>query len=341
MPDVVLIVHGQQYSGWTEVLIRRGIEQVAGTFELTVTDRWSGQEQMWPIEKGEECTVTYEGETLITGYVDDVLPSFDAGQHQVVVVGRDKTGDLVDCSAIAKTGEWEGRTLLQVAKDIAAPFGIEVRAETGVGKPFETATLQEGETAFEALERAARMRGVLLISDAQGGLVITRAGTERISTALVQGKNVLSGRATFSARDLYSAYICKGQDAGDDTSTPEQNAQPKGQAGDPNVKRYRPLIIVAENIEDSKGLKDRAIWEAAVRMGRSARPEITVQGWKHDAGLWLPNRLVRVECPYIYLDEEMLIVSVSYRIGDRGTIAEIELCRPDAFKLLPVPEDTK
>ncbi|MGE4406037.1 phage baseplate assembly protein [Pseudomonas sp.] len=338
MPDVILTVNGQRYGGWTEVEIRRGIEQVSGTFELTVTERWAGQDQMWPIRQGEECTLTVDGAVLISGYVDEILPFFDDQEHSVTVVGRDKTGDLVDCSAIAKTGEWKGRTLLQVARDIAAPFGIKVTAEVPVGAPFKTAALQEGESAFEALERAARMRGVLLISDAQGDLVITRAGRERVGTALVQGQNILSGRATFSLRDRFSTYICKGQDLGSDWSTPEQNAQPKAEAKDAGVSRYRPLLIVAEDVADAKGLKDRALWEAAVRLGRSARPAITVQGWSHEGGLWLPNRLVPVDCPYLYLAREMLIVAVSYRLGDQGTTAEIELCRPEAFELLPVPE---
>jgi prophage tail gpP-like protein len=337
MPDVVLTVGGKQYAGWKEVEIRRGIEQVAGTFVLSVSERWAGQNEMWPIRHGEECTLSVDGEILITGYVDDLLPFFDAQQHGVTVVGRDKTGDLVDCSAVSNSGQWQGRTLLQVAQDIAKPFEIAVRAETDVGKPFTTAALQEGETAFEALERAARMRGVLLISDARGGLSIARAGAERIATALAQGENILSARASFSMRDRYSSYICKGQNIGFDESTPDQNAQPKGTAQDTGVQRYRPLIIVAENVSDAKGLKDRAIWEAAVRLGRSARPQITVQDWRHTDGLWLPNYLVPVRCPYLYLDAEMLIVAVTYRLNDNGTTAEIELCRPEAFKMLPTP----
>ncbi|KJS28554.1 MAG: hypothetical protein VR64_23960 [Desulfatitalea sp. BRH_c12] len=338
MPDVRLTVNDAVYGGWQEVLIRRGIEQVAGTFELTVTNRWAGQSRMWPIRHGEQCTLTADGAVLIKGYVDDVLPMFDANQHAVTVVGRDKTGDLVDCSAIVQSGEWRNRTLLQVAQDIARPFDISVRAETAVGPAFKSAALQEGETAFEALERAARMRGVLLLSDAHGDLVIARAGAQRIKTALVQGDNVKGGRGTFSMRNRYRDYICKGQNVGFDTSTPEHNAGPQGKAADAGVTRYRPLVIIAEDIGDTQGLKERAVWEAAVRMGRSARPVLTVQGWQHADGLWLPNFIVPVRCPYLYLDQDMLIVSVTYTINERGTQAEIELCRPEAFKLLPVPE---
>lgn len=338
MSEVTLSVNGIRYGGWKTVEIRRSIERISSTFSLSLTERWSGQDQPWPIEHGDECSVAIDGEVVVTGYVDDVLPFFDDREHGITVVGRDKTGDLVDCSAIAKSGEWKGRTILQIAQDLAAPFGIAVTAEVDPGKPFERSSLQEGETVFEALERAARMRGVLLISDGRGGLVITRAGKGRIATALVQGENIKSARATYSLRERYSKYICKGQSYGFDTSTPEQNAGSKGEAADNNVARYRPLLIVAEDIADSAGLTTRALWEAAVRMGRSARPEITVQGWRHASGLWRPNVLVPVRSPWLRLDREMLIVGVVSLFDDNGRRSVLELCRPEGFEILPVPE---
>lgn len=339
MPDITLTVNGVVYGGWKTADVRLGIEQIAGTFELGITELWADRKEPWPVRHGDKCSLQIGKETVITGFVDDILPQFDATGHGVTIVGRDATGDLVDCSAIAKSGQWKGRTLTQVAKDLTAPYGIDVVVKTDVGAPFATAALQEGETVFEALDRAARMRGVLLVSDGQGRLVITRAGEQRIGTALVQGENILRGNATFSLRDRFSEYICKGQNVGGEWSTPEQNAQPQSApVKDSGVRRYRPLLIVAETIGDTKGLKDRALWEAAIRLGRSARPVTTVQGWKHADGLWLPNRLVTVRSPYFQLDREMLIVSVTYRIDELGTTTQIELCRPEAFSLLPVPE---
>ena len=341
MPEVLLAVNGKQYGGWQSVDIRRGIEQISGTFALTLTERWSGQDEPWPIEKGDACQVLIDKEPVITGYVDDTIPTFDATQHSISVIGRDKTGDLVDCSAIVKSGEWKGRNLLQIATDLAKPFGIKVIADTDYGKTFSRFSIQEGETCFEALDRAARMRGVLLVSDGQGGLLITRAGKVRIATALVQGENILAGGGTFSMRDRYSKYICKGQNYGHDNSTPDHNSGPKGEAADANVLRYRPLLVIAEDIADAKGLKDRAMWEAVVRMGRSARPTVTAQGWHHTDGLWLPNRLVPVRCPYLKIDREMLIAAVNYRIDDKGTRTIFELCLPAAFELLAVPAHVK
>ncbi len=41
-------------------------------------------------------------------------------------MGRDKTGDLVDCSVVHSSGKWKGVRLEQVAADVCRPFGITV-----------------------------------------------------------------------------------------------------------------------------------------------------------------------------------------------------------------------
>ena len=59
MPEVILTVGGRQYGGWKSVDIRRGIEQIAGSFELSVTERWAGQDQMRPIRQGDDNQLTH------------------------------------------------------------------------------------------------------------------------------------------------------------------------------------------------------------------------------------------------------------------------------------------
>ena len=336
MSEITLTVNGKTYGGWITASARLSIEQLSGSFELTVTEKWADQPTPWPIFKGDACRLAVAGETVITGHVDDTMPSFDKESHSIMVVGRDATGDLVDCSAISASGQWTKSTMTRIAADLCRPYGISVIAQTDVGAAFPSFAIQEGETVFEAIERMARMRGVLCISDGMGNLVITRAGSATIETALMQGENVLSGSAMFSMRDEYSAYICKGQGAGSDWTTPDQAAQPKAQATDANVGRYRPLVVIMETEGDSAAFKNRALWEAAVRMGRSARPTVTVQGWKHAGGLWRINRLVPCKIPYFRLDRQMLIASVVYRAGEDGTTTDIELVPPEAFKTIPI-----
>lgn len=133
MSKVELRVNGAFYGGWKTIRIERGIEQIAGTFELSVTDRWAEQSAVRQINPGQPCEVRIDEAVVITGYVDTVAPQYDKQQHTITVSGRDKTGDLVDCSAIHKSGQWSGRKLDQIAADLCQPFGITVFRNTDVG----------------------------------------------------------------------------------------------------------------------------------------------------------------------------------------------------------------
>lgn len=332
-----LYVGGAIYGGWKRVAVSRTIEQIANGFDLEVTERWPGQSTSRPIRPGERCLLKLDGETVITGHVDDSEPTYDHQSHGLSVRGRDATGDLVDCSAIHKTGQWKNATLDRIARDLCAPFGIKVKVETDVGDSFASFKIEPGETAFECVERAARLKAVLLIADGDGNLVITRAGRERSRTALAEGRNILSARGQFSWRDRFSIYTVKGHDriALDGDAAPGHVA-PAATAADEAITRYRPRIILADDHGNKTRFRDRAEWERNVRMGRGLRGSITVQGWRDDQGkLWQPNTLVTVTSPLLYLrDAQMLIVGCLYTLDESGTRTALSIARREAFDLI-------
>ncbi|MEN6330799.1 MAG: phage baseplate assembly protein [Smithella sp.] len=338
MIDVTLQVNGANYRGWKNIEVSIGMEQISGSFKMVASDRWHGQDTAWPILADDACRVLIGSTTVITGYVDEANPEYDAKSHSLNITGRDATGDLVDCSAIYKSGQWSGADLLKIAKDLCSPFGINVQADVDVGKKFAKFALQEGETVFEAIERAARQRGVLLLSDGAGGLLITRAGESRIDAALIKGENIERASGTFSHKERYSQYIIKGQAPGGDVfAEPSHHAQLKAKSEDEMVRRYRPLIIYAEQ-GDGSTYKDRATWERNVRAGRSARLQYTVTGWEYKPGkLWLPNRIVPAKDSYIGVDMDMLITRCTYTLDDNGSRTALELCRREAFDLVNLP----
>lgn len=331
-----LKIAGVFYGGWKSVRVSRSIEQMAGAFELEITERWPGQALASPIKPGESCQVLLDGDVVITGYVDVVAPEYDATHHSIRISGRDRTGDLVDCSAVYKSGQWRDVRLDRLAADLLKPFGIAVVVEADVGRPFSSWNIQEGESVFECLDRAARMRALLLTSNPAGDLVITRAGKEQLANGLVEGRNIKAARADFSWKERFSTYAVKGQGRlGADGET--VHAAPRGQVTDPVIPRYRPLVVVAESHSENASLRDRAEWERNVRRGRSARASITMQGWREPGGtLWQPNRLVPVTSPLLWLDNaEMLIVGCTYTLDDQGgTLTELAIAKPEAFQLL-------
>lgn len=336
-PDVQLRVDGQRYGGWKQISIDRGIETACNGFELSVTERWAGQDTVRPIRPGVSCEIAIDGEVIITGYVDDVAISHSATDHTVTVRGRDRTGDLVDCSAVHQTGAWSKVSLAQIATDVARPFGVSVVVETDIGAPFPQWQIQEGETAFECIERAARMRGVLITSNASGALVLSRAGTTHTGATIALGKNLLGASGTFTTRDRFSNYLVKGAMPGTDLTSPEQHASPVASIADEGVSRYRPLVVVAEDNGDPAVLAARATWECNVRYGRAARIDALVQGWRAGQALWTPNRLVRYQDSFMGLDGDLLIASARLTLDGEGFTTQLSLTRREAFDVEPLP----
>lgn len=339
-PDLRLTVGGAEYAGWKTARITRSIEAVAGAFELSISDRWAGRAEPWPIPEEEECSLSVDGETLITGYVDKRSPSFSPDDHTLVVSGRDRTGALVDCSAALSTWEFANISILTLAKRLCEPFGIRVTKQEGlIFRVIDRLAVNPGESAFETLERACRMAGALPVSDGQGGLVLTRAGTRRAVTALVEGQNMAAGGADYDATGRYRRYLVVGQHGGaEDEFSGESAAFVWAQATDPNVRRaYRVLVVRPEAGVLPEHAKGRAQWEAKIRAARGDAVSATVQGWKQaDGSLWPVNALIQVRSPFLGIDGEMLISQVVYGITDqRGTTTDLSLKRPDAF--LPEP----
>lgn len=347
MDDLELLVNGMKYSGWTSLGVTRAIDAATTAFTATLTERWEGngssaaQVEPWPIIPGDSCEVRLASFRMVVGYVDLFKPSYSATDHTINIQGRDKVADLVDCSAVHAPDEWKNIDLLRLAQILATPFGVSVVADIDVGEPFAVCKLQQGETAFKAIERYARQRKALLMPDGAGGLLITRAGVRRAAASLVQGENILDASGTIDHSQRFSSYLVKGQASYSPDSTGETEAHIEGAVTDSGIKRYRPMLLVAETGGTSSGLQARATWEANSRIGKGAAASITVQGWRQSIGgpLWEPGLLVYVRSSWLRMDGWMLIRQATYERGEGGTTTKLEIVSPQAFD--PEPPDGK
>jgi prophage tail gpP-like protein len=338
MPELQLLVGGQVHAGWNRIRIHRGLEEISGSFELAVAERWSADVPPLEVRAQDACSVRVDGVTLITGRVDRAAIRYDDRNHAVAVAGRDATADLVDCSAEHSKGEWRNADIAQIARDLAKPFGIAVATAGDVGAPFPVFAIEPGESVFECLERAARQRGVRLLSDGRGGLVVGNAPARSSGAALVEGKNILSLEVANDSSQRYSDYRVLGQQSGTDDVNGAAAAQVKATSQDAGVQRYRPLVLVDEDQGDIAGFQRRAKWEASVRAARALTATVSVQGWTHAGGLWHPNTLVRLASPTGRIDRELLVRDVDLVVDERGTTTELVLVPEEAYSLLATPD---
>lgn len=344
MDKVELFVNGKIFGGWKDVSITRSLNAISGSFSLGVTDRWSGQAEPWVVAPDDECVVKVNGEPVISGYVFGVENSIEKNGRSITISGRDKTADLVDCSIDLKTTQIEKISLKRLAALLADPFKIPVTIDVSVGAPFNPFAFNQGETCFEALERACKQKGVLLTGDGSGGVLITRPGTNRSTTILEQGQNIIQASASFDHSDRFSNYKVKGQGSKySEDADPVFAFQIQATAKDENVKRFRPMLIVSDNLATNELARTRAQWESTNRAAKAGKFKVKVQGWKQgDGTLWRPNQLVRVRSSWLGLDDDLLAVTVQMSLNDKdGTTTEINLERKDAYTPEPtIPETT-
>lgn len=342
MPEsipVALKINGVIHEGFTAGSVQMSLDQLASSFSASYDDLAAETDDPRAIYSGDKVTVEVDGEDLIIGYVDDSKVTYADDRISFSVSGRSVTCDLVDCSAIHKPSVWTNITLDQIAANLLDPFALDFLLTGDPGPKFRRFKIDQGETPFDALARAARLRGRILytVNDA---IVIERAGEADTATVLRRGVNVVAGSHTSSWANRFSSYLFKGQTRATDDLNGASAHHISGEATDPQINRYRPMLITHSTGQDgTRDLGKRAILERNKRMGQGERVTYTVDSWKTDEGwLWRPNVRVFVEDDWLGIQGELLIASVSYQFGiDSPPQTQLELTRPEAYDEIDFP----
>lgn len=330
-PDAVTVfVDKEIYAGWEDCQFTRELNTVASDFQLRLTDRWKPNQAKWTIQSGNAVHIHMGGQSVLTGWVDTTTPSFNANSRSIVVRGRSKACDLVDCS-VTGANEYLDVNLNGLVQKLLAPFKIPVYFKASAGANFAKITVKQGETVYSLIDRLAKQRNLVMIPNVEGGIEFVTVGGKRAGTDLVQGVNVLSGSSNSDKTNRYSEYIVKGQNLSF-LGEPLQSSTPQGNFTDEGVTRYRPLVIVNNAASDDTVTGNRAQYEANIRAAKSLEAEVEVQGWfKKDGKLWDINEEVFCDIGFLGLRRVMLVKKVVFNKNASGTTCVLSLIRKDAY----------
>lgn len=360
MPELVLAVEEYEIRGFTAMQLQRSLDQLTDSFDISLTSPLSSSPPPIDIREGQEVTIKYDGEPMLLGYIDEVDESSNASAFNLRIAGRSKAKDLVDCSAIKKGG-WRNMALDKIAEDIAGPFGLKVSTDLTDLPKVASFKLQDGETAFDAIDRLIREHGMRVVSEPSGDLLLTRTGLLRFPDVILErGVNIVEGGIRRSENERFSQYIFKASVAADDDSFGEGNASSYAVTDD-GVGRYRPLIVQRDGqARNSSGqytsqklvkeLETAALWERNTRAGKSQQlsyrvlyPGDVARSWEIPGGRgpWTPNIVVTVRDKNHAVDGQFLVTSVSLSRTTSGTETRIELTHPEAYEPEKPPHKKK
>ncbi|ANN70919.1 phage baseplate assembly protein [Bordetella bronchialis] len=330
--------------GWQEVRFTRSIERCPSAFMVTMTERYPmADPPEVQIQQGDYCEVYLGQDHVCTGWVDRVMPSIAPGAHQVIVTGRSKCADIVDCAAVHEGFQISNSTALAIAQTLCKPFSIGVTLAPGTdqGGVVPQVVILAGETAYDIIERVCRYQAVLVYDTPTGDLLISGIGLESAASGFQEGVNVQRAAAVYSMDQRFSDYyaIYQGIDLFSDVGGA---ANQIAHLTDPGVRRYRPLVVLSESmIGGSVIAQKRAQWEMSRRAGRSYAMRVETDSWRDVNGkLYTPNTLAPLILPTLKLGSPQspvpwLISEVTYKRGIAGTTCDLILMPPEAFQPQP------
>lgn len=298
----------------------------------------------------------------MNGYIETLDGAISDDDRTYNVAGRDKTCDIIDCSAPQTTTAWaKGITIMNLANQLSKGMGIKFSWGAGITSKQQRAipfTLERGETIFESLDRMAAKAGCLLIPDGRGGVVFTVRGETRASDKLIEGVNAKNFSFKKSYAERFSEYTIEGTEnnsmaggpggyGGDrernaETETEGDDSPPNpsvhtAKATDSNIRRFRPTYVQRRGSNDQMSIEEYAEQEAQIRAGKSLSISCTVQGWAQSNGKpWTINQLVKVTAPRLGIGnefgDEYLISETEFTISSSGgSVTQMVLLPPDAF----------
>lgn len=335
----------QGFHTFSHVQVSRHLNALGSTFSIRFPNRWIlTRKGDFDFVGGRSCRIFIrDNQIILDGFIEKVSTGVDDQSHTIQVSGRDRTGDLIDCSP-ANFPQFTNQSLFQIMQTVCKPFGIPVAGSNVDNHVFPQAKLRPGETVFSFLNRLSKQRGLLLcnIPKVGGGIQLCRPGSGSYKTARLDANNILQGTVETDMTQIFSEYNVLSQQTSpvsflddDQIGQPETQTSVVGRVEDKTVQRYRPKTLMAEKTSSPAQALSRARWESSRRAAQALRIKVTVSGWLNtDNDIWRENHQVNVDYPPLGVRGRYLIAQVNYVYGAQvSQKTEISLIHKDAYRI--------
>ncbi len=325
--EVFVLIDGKAHSQWESYEIDSDLLLAADAFQVSI----GLKDKQLPdfVQPWSAVEVKVGHDTVLTGRVDQIEDAVDKNNHNLNLSGRDYAGILLDCAAPIFSTRLS--TLQEIAAKVIRPLGLtKIRIDADSTRTREKINVEPGDRAWDVLAHAAEANGLWPWFAPDGTLIIGGPDYSKPPVATLvmrrdgKGNNVKSIARSRNAVSHYSQLTVLGQTHGTETESGKHaiNATAK----DPNVKFYRPQIVIDHESDNAGLAKDRARKLLADGMLSAFDLTIRVSGHRVNGLLWEPGQRVQVE------SEPHGINGVYFLMGRRfiksrteGTLTELRL----------------
>ncbi|MDP0240020.1 phage tail protein [Glaesserella parasuis] len=339
--EIVVEIDGKQHKNWKSYNIDSDFLIPADSFSFDLGK--SSEMQVLPNFAGKTAVVRINGETVLTGIVDNTQHRISKSGRYYAINGRDRASILLDCSA--PITNVKGLTVFDAIKKIVEPLGIkqvELRAENN--PTLDKIDIDISETAWEAIMRCANSAGLHCWFESNGTLIVGGAdySTPPVATLYVRANdssrnNFNEASLTFDVSQSYSEVTFLGQKHGRDSDSAKHDF--KWVYKNPELQIYKPKTVVLSDVENLEALKKQAKKQISDWQLETFDLTVTVPDHKTASGqLWQAGQRVHVICEEYEIDAIFFLMGRCFmlsRVG--GTQTELRfkqdgIWTPDAYK---------
>ena len=251
-----------------------------------------------PFKEGDASIVSLGSTKILNGYIDTLEAGVTKDFANIKITGRSKTADLIDCSSLVDTGEFNNLTPVEIIKKQVAPFGINVIDKTTGQSPIKKWNIDIGESVFENIELLARQNGIILITTPNGDLCLEIASSEKMDIIL-NPSNIKEIKKVSTLSNRYSEIRVIGQNV-------DSLLEVEGIHSDSEITRYRPYTIISEGPLNPAQASTRAQWESSFKKSKGEVLKVTLDSFVYSEKeeIWDFNKIVEVNYPYLDIDSD-------------------------------------
>lgn len=367
---ISLLVNGQAYDNFISISVSNSLQSISGKFSFTASE---DNTSTFPFAAGDKVEVLLQEilfkdsvPTLLpiaNGFIDRISINYSKNSHTLRVTGRDKTEDIID-SQISNI-EIKGKPfdLTKVVQSVLDFLGIKdikilnnVEGKPDLFPPNAPASAVTAETGFAFINKYAEKQQILVTNDGAGNIVLTKLENPLRNGEILNlannemSNNVISAHVVYDHSQRFHEYsvISQGSTAegaidvfGDPTGAipPEKvpafvNQKGKCSNIDKEIRSTRKFVLMPTDALGPAIAAKRACWERALRIARTKKYHVTLQGFLSNDGLiWQTGQLVKVRDQFASIDADMLVSEIRYNFDiNRGSTTVLTLVNQNVYK---------
>lgn len=328
-------VYGRSITNWESVMVQLRWGEMFNIFDFTTAESLPpspGFVQIMP-GVGNHVQIFLAGNQAIDGYITMRQSAMDARIHTVQLVGKSATTQLAKSSIKNDTNNYDGKSLLQIAQEVAAEVGLWVTTIGDlINKPFEKMSSAKGQPSWDFIEHLCRERAAIASCNEFGQVVLIGNHSESpTGDSFIEGQNIERINIVWNNDTVYQTYEAFAQDTGSDAKWGKASSELKADASgkDNNPSNF---VIPQEHATDQADVQIRADAEAQWHNATDLFCYITVQGWlQNDGDIYRPGRGYFVNAPTHLINNKLLKAKSVTLTQDEGgaTLTTLELVKPE------------